>query len=129
MSSFSDMSRKLDPASPADIEAYRAWFKKHAPIDASEARFLERKDDLLAVSRRKTNESVGSLGGPNPYQRAAVALPLIAVLPLMVFGIVPGLLGRLFIITLIGTAEVLVVTSSELMGLMTVREWFICASM
>jgi hypothetical protein len=142
MTSFSGMVKSLDPASADEIQAYRAWLEKHAPIETAEARFLERKDDLLAVApqRRATNNSSGGGGGAaaaaggggggvGPHQRAAVGLPLIAVLPLMSFGIVPGLLGRLFIVSLIGAGEVLVVTSSELMGLMSVREWFVCASM
>jgi hypothetical protein len=127
MTSFKSM-KSLDAASTDEIEAYRSWLEKHAPIEPAEARFLERKDDLLALSRRRSSESSA---GPTvgPLHRAAVSLPLIAVLPLMVYAIVPGLLGRLFILSLIGTAEIMVVTSSELMGLMTVREWFICASM
>jgi hypothetical protein len=138
MSSFNTMLKSLDPASADDIEAYRAWLEKHAPIEAAEARFLERKNDLLAVSRPRaasaeagasaSASAAGSVGGVGPHQRAAIGLPLIAVLPLMAFAIVPSLLGRLFIVTLIGTAEVMVVTSSEVVDLMTQREWFLCAS-
>lgn len=137
MTSFSGMVKTLDPASADEVQAYRSWLQKHAPIETAEARFLERKDDLLAVAPqgRAPNSNTGGGGGGaggvgvGPHQRAAVGLPLIAVLPLMSFGIVPGLLGRLFIVSLIGAGEVLVVTSSELMGLMSVREWFVCASM
>jgi hypothetical protein len=139
MSSFSNMVKSLEPANTEDIQAYRSWLEKHAPIESAESRFLERKDDLLTVAPRRRTSSAGGGGGASgaavveggvgPHQRAAVGLPLIAVLPLMSFGIVPGLLGRLFVLSLIGAGEVLVVTSSELMELMSVREWFICASM
>ncbi|KAF2274818.1 uncharacterized protein EI97DRAFT_357479, partial [Westerdykella ornata] len=130
LSSFSSMLKNLDTASPADIQTYRTWLQRHCPIDSNEARFLECKDDLVAISRPHGSASgTGGGGGVSPHQRAAVGLPLIAVFPLMAFAIVPGLLARLFILTVIGAAEVFVVTSSELMGLMTVREWFVCASM
>lgn len=136
------MVKSLEPASADEVQAYRSWLERHAPIETAEARFLERKEDLLAVApQRKAIHNSRSGGGGGGvaaaagvvgeglHQRAAVGLPLIAVLPLMSYGIVPGLLGRLFILSLIGTGEVLVVTSSELMGLMSVREWFVCASM
>jgi hypothetical protein len=129
MASFNTMLKTLDPASTEDIQAYRAWLETHAPIEAAEARFLERKHDLLAVPRRKSSASNVGVGGVRPHQTAAIGLPLIAVLPLMAFAIVPSLLGRLFIVVLIGTAEVMVVTSSELLELMAVKEWVICASM
>jgi hypothetical protein len=120
------MLKNLDPAKAEDIQAYRAWMEEHAPIEAAETRFLERKNDLLAVTRRR---SAANVGGVWTRQSAAVGVPLMAVLPLMAFTMVPSLAGRLFIIALIGSAEVMVVTSTELVDLMTVREWVICASM
>lgn len=126
LSSFNNLLMNLESANAEDILAYRTWIEKHAPIEATETRFLERKNDLLAVSRRR---SAITVGGVVPHQSAAMGLPLIAMLPLMAFAIVPSLLGRLFIIGLIGAAEVMIVTSTELMDLMTLREWVICASM
>ncbi|KAF2739527.1 hypothetical protein EJ04DRAFT_426619 [Polyplosphaeria fusca] len=126
LSSFSTMLKNLDPASTEEVHAYHSWMEKHAPIDCSEARFLEQKDDLLAVSRRR---SAASVGGAGLHQSMALGLPLMAVLPLIALAVVPGVLGRLFVIVLIGSAEVGVVVSTELMGLLTVREWVVCASM
>jgi hypothetical protein len=127
LSSFGNLSKALDPADAGDIKRYRAWMDWHAPLERNETRFLEHKSDLLALSKKKTVDTVGGVGQDQPN---VIWLPLIAVLPLMVFAIVPGFLGRLFIIAVIGAAEVkMVTTSSELTGLMTGREWFICASM
>ena len=126
LSSFSTMVKTLDPAKIEDIQTYRSWIEQHSPIESSEVRFLERQTDLLAVSPRRSASTVGGVGS---HQSAAVGLPLIAMLPLMAFAIVPSLLGRLFIITLIGAGEVMVVTSTELIDFMTVREWSLCASM
>ena len=126
LASFSNVMKNLDPASTDDIEAYRTWMERHAPIEHAETRFLERRHDLVAVSARR---SANNVGGAGRNQSVAVCLPLILVLPLMAFAMIPGLVGRLFIIALVGSAGVAVVTSTELMGLMTVREWIGCASM
>lgn len=133
MTSFNTMANSLDPASTDDVNAYRAWLAKHAPIEAAEARFLDRKEDLLALAGPRTSAAVrsataGEREGDNQVDELSLSLPLIAFLPLMVFAIVPTFLGRLFILTLIGIWEVKVVTSGELMGLMPVRDWYLCAS-
>lgn len=127
LSSFSTMIKTLDPAQVEDIQQYKTWIEKHALIEQNETQFLERKNDLLALSRRRSARDVGGVG---LTQSAAIGLPVILVLLLMAFAMIPGLLGRLFVIVLIGTAAATVVTSTEqLMGLMTVKEWIACASM
>lgn len=119
------MLKNLDPANAEDVQAYHTWMERHAPIDQTESRFLDRKNDLLAVSRRSAN----IVGGVKPHQSIAIGLPLLAMLPLMAFAAIPGLLGRLFSIILIGMVEVAVITSTELIDFMSVREWVVCASM
>lgn len=120
------MLQNLDAAKMEDIQAYRAWMERRAPIDYAETRFLERRTDLLAVSRRR---SASAVGGVSSHQSAAIWLPLILVLPLMAFAIVPGLLGRLIVLLLIGAGILKLVTSTkELMELMTTREWAGCFS-
>ena len=128
MSSYNSMLKSLEPASSEDVEAYRAWLEKHEPIEARETRFIERNCDLVEVRRRRS-ASVSGGGSAGPYQRAAVGLPLMAVLPVVAVAMVPSLLGRLLMVVVIGTAEAMLVTSTELVELMTQREWFICASM
>lgn len=124
------MAKSLDPASTDDVDAYRAWLAKHAPIEAAEARFLDRKEDLLALAGPRSSASVSrapAVKRAGRMDQLSLSLPLIAILPLMVYAIVPTFLGRLFILTLVGIWEVKVVTSGELMGLMAVRDWYICA--
>ena len=126
LSSFSNMLRNLAPADMEDIQAYRTWVAKRAPIDYAETRFLERSSDLLALSPR----SASTASGGSPRQSAAIFLPLILVLPLMAFAIVPGLLGRFIVLVLIGGGILKLLTSTkELMDLMTLREWTGCFSM
>ena len=120
------MLRDLDAPNVDDVQVYRSWLERHAPVERSEAQFLERRHDLIAVPRRRSSTTVS---GVSAHQSAAIGLPLIAVMPLMLFAIVPSFLGRLFIIAVIGAAEVSVVTSTELMDLMAVREWALGACM
>ena len=114
--------KNMDSARTDDIQAYRTWIERHSPIDHAEARFLEHKSDLLAVSQRHRSASI--VGGANGRQSAAIWLPIILVLPLMAFAIVPGLAGRLLVLSLIGAAVMkLVTTTEELTEWMTMQEW------
>ncbi|KAH3919902.1 hypothetical protein HBI56_032450 [Parastagonospora nodorum] len=125
LTTFNGLSKDLDPASVEDIQAYRAWIEKRTPVDNAETRFLDRKNDLLAISRRP---SVGPMHG-GQQQPPIVWLPLVLVLPILAFAIVPSLLGRLVVITLIGAAGLRQVTSTpELMSYMTIQEWSIAAA-
>ena len=120
------MIKNLDPANSEDLQVYRTWMEKHAPVDKFESRFLDHKNDLFSIARNKPASYASGVG---PVQSAALGLLLILVLPLLAFAMIPGLLGRLFIIILIGSAEVAVVASTGLVSLMTVKEWVTCASM
>lgn len=120
------MIKNLDPADNEDLQVYRTWMEKHAPVEKFESRFLDHKNDLFSVARTKPASNASGVG---PVQSAVLGLPLILVLPLLAFAMIPGLLGRLFIIILIGSAEVALFASTELVSLMTVKEWVTCASM
>jgi hypothetical protein len=128
LTSFNGLLKEMDPAGAEDIQAYRTWMEKRSPIDFTETRFLERKNDLLAVSRRAAVVSTTRGGGQDKSSVIWHALAL--VIPLLAFAIVPSLLGRLVVIVLIGAAEVRQVTlTPELMSYMTVQEWSIAAAM
>ena len=125
LTSFNGLVKELDPAGADDIQAYRTWLEKRAPIDFTETRFLERKNDLLAVSRPGSISATRS----SQHQSAVVWLPAMLVLPLLAFVIVPSVLGRLVVIALIGGAGFRQVTlTPELLAYMTVQEWSIAAS-
>jgi len=130
--SFNNLVKDVDPASPADISAYRAWLDKRVPIDQTECRFLDRKHDLLAVSRRSSLATTAPSRvspGRAGTQSAAVWLPLGLLLPLLAFAIVPSLLGRLIVIALIGGGELwFVTTTPELKGLMEMQEWMMAGA-
>jgi hypothetical protein len=138
------MKRQLDPARPLDIQAYTDWMDKHNAIDETESRFLDHKHDLLALPQTSLRRPAPAkaaqkqqpssptaaahapiqIAGMGLAQSAAIGLPVILILPLMAFAMIPGMMGRLFIISLIGAGEVAVVSSTpELMGIMSLREW------
>ncbi|OAG03666.1 uncharacterized protein CC84DRAFT_1149243 [Paraphaeosphaeria sporulosa] len=126
LTSFNTMVKTLDPANAEDVQAYRSWMEKCTPIDHTETRFLEHKNDLLTVSE---GGSASTVGGVIPRQSGAIWLPLVLVLPLMAFAIVPGLLGRLVILSLTGAAIMkLIASTKELMDMMTAHEWAGCFS-
>ncbi len=92
--------------------------------DAGETGFLERSTDLLRVSRRSASQS----GQASPHQ-SVVFLPLVLVLPLMAFAIVPGLLGRLIVLAGVGGATLrLLSATEEVTRHMSSREWTACFS-
>jgi hypothetical protein len=126
LTSFNGLLKELDPASAEDVQAYRAWMEKRTPIDSTESKFLEHKNDLLAVSRPTSVSATHS----GQHQAAIVWLPLVLVLPILAFAIVPSLFGRLVVIVLIGAAGLKQVTSTpELMSFMTIQAWSVAASM
>ncbi|KAF1916372.1 hypothetical protein BDU57DRAFT_574289 [Ampelomyces quisqualis] len=126
LTSFNGLVKELDPAGADDIQAYRTWMEKRAPIDSTETRFLERKHDLLAVSRPAGAST--TRGGQQ--QPAVIWLPAMLVVPLLAFVIVPSVVGRLVVIALISGAGFRQVTlTAELVAYMTVQEWSIAASM
>jgi hypothetical protein len=137
------MLKNLDAPNTKEIRSYHAWMEKHSPIDRTESLFLSHKSDLVSFKRRRrsiTNTTIGGAGAGAGagvgigigvgvgLQSAVIGFPLILVLPLMAFAIVPGLLGRLFMLILIGAGELMLVTSTELMDLMSVKEWAFCSS-
>lgn len=120
------MVRTLNPAHSGDIEAYRSWMEKSTPIDHTEAKFLEHGKDLLTVSEGR---SAGIMSGVLPRQPDAIWLPLVLVLPLMLFAMVPGFLGRLVILSFTGAAAAKLINSTrKLSEMMAPMEWTVCFS-
>lgn len=116
LSSFHTLLKEMDPSTTEDVKAYRAWMDKRTPIDSAETQFLARQQDLVVVSR--TSAVVAD------QQSATVWFPLILCLPLLAFAIVPSLLGRLTVITLVcGAAMRMVTVTSELTRFLSWHEW------
>ena len=89
------MVKTLDPADAKDIQAYRSWVEERTPIDHMETKFLEHGNDLLTVLGGR---AATVFGGATAHGSGAIWLHLVLVLQLIVFAIVPSLLGRLVIL-------------------------------
>lgn len=95
--------------------------RKHTPVDKTEARFLEHEQDLVAVVNHQRS------GGSSTTQSTTLCLPLLCVLPLVAFAVITGFLRRVFVLLVVGVAETVVVSSTDLGRLMSVRDWTGCA--
>ncbi|KAK5020297.1 hypothetical protein LTR60_000645 [Cryomyces antarcticus] len=120
LTSYNGMVASLDPARAEDIQLYQAWIAKHAPIDETETRFLNHESDLLCIARANDR------GHPDNVAKCAiVCLPVVLLVPLLAFSIIPGFLGRLFVLSiLVIGATVLLSTSAK--QIVAPREWIAC---
>lgn len=115
------------PAQADEIARYREWMDEHEPIDYAESQFLERGQDLVAIGRKGATAMAKEGGQQQPS--AAVWFPLILIVPLMAFAIVPSLLGRVVVIVLIVGVELkLVASAPELKGFLSGQEWMAAVS-
>lgn len=129
MISFGKMLSVLEPAKADDVSAYESWIREHAPIVERETRFLTRQADLMSFSQRHQRQEQqhhSNSSGDQVLQTAMLALLLFLVLPLIAFPQIPSVGGRLFILAIIGAAEVAMVSSTRFSSLMSGKEWRIC---
>ena len=121
LASYNTLINSLQPAEKNDIVAYRAWMAEHAPIAEPETHFLRRDGDLLAIKRVQTPPSKAhgavsarEVGYGTPALRLLMSvLAGAVVLPVLTFGLVPGLLARLVIVLIIAGASVTILALSS----------------
>ncbi|KAL1793831.1 hypothetical protein ACET3X_007252 [Alternaria dauci] len=155
LASFNQVSISLERPSQQAIHDYREWMDAHEPIDETESAFLERDDDLVTIgsgnssgssSARKPatttavptpppapSTATAATGQPDASPRStappAITLPLLAVLPLVAFAIVPTLLGR--VVVILGAICVLgkmVRETPVVVGMLSLRDWGVVAA-
>lgn len=103
---------------------------EHEPVDYTESQYLERDSDLVAIPRKASTSPAKETGQQQQQYSVAVWFPLILVLPLMAFAIVPSLVGRLVVIVLIvGAGLKMVMSAPELKSYLSFQEWTAVASM
>ncbi|RAR09096.1 bli-3 protein [Stemphylium lycopersici] len=130
LTSFNNVSRDVNPANAEDIRTYREWMDEHEPVDYTESQYLERDSDLVAIPRKASTSPAKETGQQQQQYSVAVWFPLILVLPLMAFAIVPSLVGRLVVIVLIvGAGLKMVMSAPELKSYLSFQEWTAVASM
>ena len=95
--SYCNLTKCLEPASRADIAAYKMWIAENAPLVEQETD-LHNVADLMTVSRSQ----VKNTPFPNPTPIILVVVALVSTI--VVFKVVPQLLARLVISMVVGAA-------------------------
>jgi hypothetical protein len=117
---------------------------EHDPVDETESSFLEQDEDLVTIGPRKpavstptttatatgTSTATPAAGQDAPQSAPpAITFPLLLILPLVAFAIVPSLLGRIIVIGLaVGMEGKIVRETPQLMRLLSLRNWSVAAA-
>lgn len=102
LTSYTNLTKSLGPASHADITAYRTWIAEHSPIVESESAFLNKDLDLLSVSSDSAARSDFRSGTALETPVMIVTFGLLSMI--IVFKLVPQILARLVISAMVGVA-------------------------
>ncbi|RMY41794.1 hypothetical protein D0865_12192 [Hortaea werneckii] len=122
MSAYNNVARSASSAKEEDVRAYQDWMSRHAPVHEMEARFLQAGRDLVLPG--KTDEADAT----STKQAALACLPAGLMLPLLLFSLIPTLLGRLVVTALIAGGVFIVAATTRIRHLMPVREWAVCGA-
>ncbi|KAL8788399.1 MAG: hypothetical protein Q9195_007317 [Heterodermia aff. obscurata] len=117
LSSYSNLAKCLEPASQPDIDAYRSWIAKHAPLVEQETDFLLNKSDLTSVSR----SNIQMLRQPDATPVIVVAVVLVSMI--VVFKVVPQILARLVISAVVGLGGLCTLAPSMWDDVTRIKEW------
>ncbi|MCJ1465844.1 hypothetical protein MMC07_004463 [Pseudocyphellaria aurata] len=122
LSSYSNLTKSLDPASEADINAYREWIAEHAPIVEQEAAFLQNEADLITVAPEKSNSSTLMQSHSHGQLEAPVIMVAFTLVStIIVFKVVPQILARLVISAVVGVAWLCTLSPSILSDPKSIR--------
>ena len=124
LSSYSDLTKNLEPASTTDIAAYREWIAKRAPIAKEEATFLEHEADLVVAAPSK-NPSPPALPiqEDRELETHVIIVAFTLVSTVIVFRVVPQLLARLVISAMVGVASLCTLQPAVLSNISSIRDW------
>lgn len=121
LTSYSNLVKSLDPASQTDITTYRSWIAAHTPIDERESAFLEKDSDLLGLSPQLSTKKGSRTGTALETPIVLVAFALLSTI--VVFKVVPQILGRLVISAMVGVASLCALSPEVMTNLRCVRDW------
>ena len=121
LTSYSNLTKSLDPASQTDIAAYRAWIAEHTPIDEQESEFLQKDSDLLSIVPQPGTKISSRAGTALETPIVLVAFALLSTV--VVFKVVPQILGRLVISAMVGLASLCALSPEVMTNLRCVRDW------
>ena len=130
MSSYSNLTKSLEPASHADVATYRQWIAKHTPIAEQESRFLDKEADLLCITPQApqpTNTTANTSSVATNTKESELQTPMVVVAfalvsTIIVFKVVPRILGRLLISAMVGFAALAILYPGALTSIKSIRQ-------
>lgn len=121
LTSYNNLTKSLDPASPTDISAYRSWITAHTPMSEQESTFIQQESDLLSIRPPATAKFNSRVGTALETPIVLVAFALLSTV--VVFKVVPQILGRVVISAMVGVAALCVLSPDVMSDLRGVRDW------
>ncbi|KAL8825542.1 MAG: hypothetical protein Q9191_004349, partial [Dirinaria sp. TL-2023a] len=115
LSSYSNLTNSLQPASQNDIHNYQEWIAKHAPLRQEGAEFLHNGADLMTLLKPKPPKSLY----PQDIPTMVVVVTLVSTI--VVFRVVPSLLARLVISAVAGLASLFALAPHVLTDVKKIR--------
>ena len=124
LTSYSNLTKSLEPASYADTAVYRDWIAERAPIVEQESAFLQTDKDLVAITCQPSKEpaSVGNNHSRN-LETSVVIVASVLVSTIIIFKIVPHLFARLIVGAVIGMASTCMLSPAVLLHPLRLGEW------
>jgi hypothetical protein len=124
LASYSNLTKGLEAASPADIHLYREWIAEHAPIVEQESAFLDHESDLVAVSARGNVLSADHRSGNHAeLETPLVIVAFTLVSTIIVFKVVPRFLARIVISAIVGVAALCLLSPVVLSDWESIKHW------
>jgi hypothetical protein len=110
-----DAFRHAEPASEADLQAYKQFLEKENPITEQETHFLHHKSDLVHPFSLNPHPHLVSAANTNkPLPNSGILIALLLVLPLLLFTLIPDFVGRMVAMALLGACAALVASTRGL---------------
>lgn len=130
MKSYSDLTKSLEPASHQDIATYRAWIAQHTPVAEQESRFLDKEADLLSVTPDQASTTtnppkdpvLGAMERKALEETPVVVVAFALVSTIIVFKVVPRILGRLLLSAMVGFAALAILYPRAMTSMRSIRE-------
>lgn len=116
LSSYSNLTKSLQPASQTDIHSYHEWITKHAPLLQEETEFLHNGADLMTLLQPKFQKPLY----PQDIPTMVVVVTLVSTI--VVFRVVPSVLARLVISAVVGLASLFTLAPHILADVKQIRE-------
>ncbi|KAK5216944.1 hypothetical protein LTR72_009939 [Exophiala xenobiotica] len=92
------VQRLSAPASPPDVERFRAWLRQNNPLSAPESRFLDHQEDLICLDGSTAMPSTTAM---SPSYSVPGCILATTLGPLLCFKIMTGVLNRLILLVVV----------------------------